>query len=80
MLVKEIMKKLILLVLVLIVSSLFYIREPFFNQAPKSEIVKNIKELYYRKLNRYPSKQEYDQHITALEQNKYTVHQLEQWI
>ena len=80
MLVKEIMKKLILLVLVLIVSSLFYIREPFFNQASKPELIKRLKELYMRKLNRYPSKEEYDTHITALEQNKYTVHQLEQWI
>jgi hypothetical protein len=80
MLVKEIMKKLILLILVLFASTLFYIREPFFNKPSKSEIVKRLKEMYMRKLNRYPSKQEYDQHITALEQNKYTVYELEQWI
>lgn len=74
------MKKLILLILVLITSTLFYLREPFFNQASKPEIINTLKEMYTRKLNRYPSKEEYKEHITALEQNKYTVHQLEQWI
>lgn len=40
------MKKIILLILVLIASTIFYIREPFFNKSP---------------LNNKPNKQEYNQ-------------------